>query len=213
MITIVLDAGHGRKFPGRIDGACGNGLIEDDVVLTPDTATNLGLVNRLRHLFVLEGCKVVLTRTGPNALATIKKTDLARRVEIAKAADADLFISVHCNSVGNPVACGFEAVVEYGDIVSRQLSSEIYESIRKDFTSDDIPLRDIKWDTQSAKGGVYVLTHLSKAMPAVLLECLFLSNPKDAARLQNNIYRDRLCKAIVRGVVTSRRWKLKELAH
>lgn len=79
--VVVLDAGHGGDDPGNR----GNGYYEKDIALN----IVLGIGEQLEKL---PGVKVIYTR----------KTDvfvtLAGRAEIANKADADLFISVHCNA-------------------------------------------------------------------------------------------------------------------
>ena len=79
--TIVLDPGHGGKDPGAI-GA--NGTMEKDV--------NLQMAKQLKALLEATGrYKVVLTRTDDRLLP------LRQRIEIARAAKADLFISLHAD--------------------------------------------------------------------------------------------------------------------
>jgi len=79
--TIVLDPGHGGKDPGAI-GA--NGTMEKDV--------NLQMAKQLKALLEATGrYKVVLTRTDDRLLP------LRQRIDIARAAKADLFISMHAD--------------------------------------------------------------------------------------------------------------------
>ena len=79
--TIVLDPGHGGKDPGAV-GA--KGTMEKDV--------NLQMARQLKALLEANGrYKVVLTRTDDRLLP------LRQRIEIARAAKADLFISLHAD--------------------------------------------------------------------------------------------------------------------
>jgi N-acetylmuramoyl-L-alanine amidase len=79
--TIVLDAGHGGKDPGAVGP---NGTMEKDV--------NLQMAKQLKALLEATGhYKVVLTRTDDRLLP------LRQRIEIARAAKADLFISIHAD--------------------------------------------------------------------------------------------------------------------
>ena len=79
--TIVLDPGHGGKDPGAI-GA--HGTMEKDV--------NLQMAKQLKALLEATGrYKVVLTRTDDRLLP------LRQRIDIARAAKADLFISIHAD--------------------------------------------------------------------------------------------------------------------
>lgn len=92
--VVVLDAGHGGKDPGAISNGYKEKVIALDVVL------QLG-----KALEKTEGIKVIYTRK------TDKFIELWRRADIANKADADLFISVHCNSVANSKPYGTETWV------------------------------------------------------------------------------------------------------
>ncbi|WP_231459494.1 MULTISPECIES: N-acetylmuramoyl-L-alanine amidase [unclassified Pedobacter] len=95
--TIVIDAGHGGKKPG----ASGSISKEKDIALK--IALKLGA--KLKEY--LPGIKVIYTRTKD------VDVDLYRRAEIANEANADLFISIHCNSMpaGNKHIKGVETLV------------------------------------------------------------------------------------------------------
>ncbi|NRB58978.1 MAG: N-acetylmuramoyl-L-alanine amidase [Winogradskyella sp.] len=92
--VVVLDAGHGGKDPGALSNGYKEKVIALDVVL------QLG-----KALEKTEGIKVIYTRK------TDKFIELWRRADIANKADADLFISVHCNSVANSKPFGTETWV------------------------------------------------------------------------------------------------------
>ncbi|NRB82160.1 MAG: N-acetylmuramoyl-L-alanine amidase [Winogradskyella sp.] len=91
---VVLDAGHG----GKDSGAAKNGYMEKEIAL--DVVLELG-----KMLEKVNGVKIIYTR----------KTDvfieLWKRADIANKADADLFVSIHCNSVNNPSPYGTETWV------------------------------------------------------------------------------------------------------
>lgn len=80
--VVVIDAGHGGKDVGAED----NGVLEKDI--------NLQIAKRLEeNLKKKKGYKVIMTRTGDKAVT------LKERAEKANKAKADLFISIHCNSL------------------------------------------------------------------------------------------------------------------
>lgn len=95
--TIVIDAGHG----GRKPGASGSFSTEKNISLK--VALKLGA--KLKE--ELPDIKIIYTRTKD------VDVDLYRRAEIANEADADLFISIHCNSMppGNKGIKGVETLV------------------------------------------------------------------------------------------------------
>ncbi|MCC1485347.1 N-acetylmuramoyl-L-alanine amidase family protein [Winogradskyella immobilis] len=91
---VVLDAGHGDGDPGNL----GNGYKEKDIALKVVLA--LG-----RELEKDNKIKVMYTRKTDVFL------ELHERADIANKADADLFVSIHCNSVSNSKPYGTETFV------------------------------------------------------------------------------------------------------
>lgn len=92
--VIVLDAGHGGDDPGNL----GSGLQEKVIAL--DVTKRVGeLLSKHREV------KVIYTRTDDTFVK------LRERARIANDAKADLFVSIHCNSVGTPHAHGTETFV------------------------------------------------------------------------------------------------------
>ncbi len=95
-LVVVLDAGHG----GEKDGAVGpGGLREKDLTLR--------IVRRTAALLERRGARVVLTRT------TDVGVPLARRAAIANAEQADLFVSVHLNSMPGPARLHASGIETY----------------------------------------------------------------------------------------------------
>ena len=93
---IVIDAGHGGKDPGRPNP---NGILEKNIVL--NIALNLG------KDLESDGNEVIYTRDKDVFLT------LRQRAKIANEADADLFISIHCNAFHDKRVYGSETYV-YG---------------------------------------------------------------------------------------------------
>lgn len=92
--TVVIDAGHGGRDPGGVS----NGYKEKDVAL--NVTLLLGkLLSKNNEL------KIAYTRTKDVFI------DLWKRGKIANKAKADLFISIHCNTVDNSTAYGTETFV------------------------------------------------------------------------------------------------------
>ena len=89
-VVIALDAGHGGKDPGARGRG---GTLEKDVVLS--------ITRRLARLINDErGMRAVLVRRGDNYL------ELRRRTQIAREANADLFVSIHADAYHNPAVSG-----------------------------------------------------------------------------------------------------------
>ena len=83
-LVVVLDPGHGGPFPH--DGAHGaRGLVEKNIALS--------VTLKLKELLEAQGARVVLTREDDSDVA------LSQRAQIANDSSADLFLSIHCNSM------------------------------------------------------------------------------------------------------------------
>lgn len=93
--TVVIDAGHGGKDPGAV----GRRVKEKDIVLDVALRTGEYIKQNLRDV------KVIYTRSKDEFI------ELHRRAAIANENDADVFISIHCNSVGNSSVYGAETFV------------------------------------------------------------------------------------------------------
>lgn len=83
--TVVIDAGHGKDIPGA------KGKYAREEVITLKVALALGKAIEE----TLKDVKVIYTRT------TEQSVPLYKRIDIANKAKADLFISIHCNSIAN----------------------------------------------------------------------------------------------------------------
>lgn len=122
--VVVIDAGHGGKFPGAHYG----GVYEKD--LTLKVALKLGKLIEEG----MPGVKVVYTRTTDKALGADLATDLQARADIANNAGGDLFISIHANAAPRATAVrGVETLI-MGETPKEQRYNEnaLYESNRED---------------------------------------------------------------------------------
>jgi len=172
---VVLDPGHGGRDPGAVAGP----LREADLAL--DLA--LGAARELER----QGVSVYLTRRED------RDVYLPERVALANQAGADLFVSVHCNAASNPEARGFESYVHpAAPARTRELARKIHERLAAFLNSFDVPDRGLK------EADLYVLR--KTRCPAVLLECLFLTNAEDATLLGDPAWRGRLAVEIARAV-------------
>jgi len=155
-MRIIIDPGHGGKDPGAV----GNGLREADV--------NIKLAQYLEA--ELKGKhQVVLTRRG-NLFVS-----LPERTAFSNAVNADLFISLHCNSAANSQANGIETLCYSEKSRGFNYAHKVQQALVKGTGLTD---RGVK-----IRSDLYVLRHT--VAPAILIELGFISNPKDAAWLKN----------------------------
>ncbi|MCQ2354985.1 MAG: N-acetylmuramoyl-L-alanine amidase [Clostridia bacterium] len=179
-IKIYIDQGHNPVNPNA--GAEGNGLREQDIVYR----IGRELADDLRA----EGFDVRLSRpTAATQLGTSNTTSLQARVNEANRWGADYFISLHTNASSSPSATGTEALVYSSPSRAASLARSILSSI-----SAQTGLRNRGVNIRS---GLYVLR--KTAMPAVLLELGFITNPNDAALM--NEQPDLFAAAITDGII------------
>ena len=122
--VVVIDAGHGGKFPGAHYG----GVYEKD--LTLKVALKLGKLIEEG----MPGVKVVYTRTTDKALGADLASDLQARADIANNAGGDLFLSIHANAAPRATSVkGVETLI-MGETPKEQRYNEnaLYESNRED---------------------------------------------------------------------------------
>ena len=167
-IKIYIDQGHNPKNPNA--GAEGNGLREQDI--TYRVGEELAALLRQNPAF-----EVRLSRPTPDTeLGTSNTTSLQRRVQDANAWGADYFISIHTNASSIPSASGVEAFVYESGTPAFRLGEDMMASLSAATGLQD---RGTK-----VRPGLYVLRRT--AMPAVLTEIGFITNPSDAALMNSN---------------------------
>ncbi|MGB9804102.1 N-acetylmuramoyl-L-alanine amidase, partial [Desulfofundulus sp.] len=170
-MVIVLDLGHGGQDPGAV----GFGLQEKDVVL----ALGKYVLSFLEDYEV----KVVPTRTSDINVS------LDERANLANQQNADFFCSLHVNSGGGS---GFESYIHPDASQQTQsLAAALHREIAKFYLERGFPDRGLK------KANFAVLRKTK--MPAVLLENLFIDNPRDAAFLADSSFLRDLALAITGG--------------
>ena len=158
MKTIVLSAGHGGSDPGAV----GNGVRESEAVLQ----VCLYCRDHLNRHY--DGHKLVLPRT------TDKFVSLPARRDIARDAGADLYVSIHMNSFNNPTANGFETFTHSGPLYEATLN---YQKIIHDTVYGYMQTLGVR--DRGRKREDHYVTRVMPC-PTVLIEYLFVSNPREA---------------------------------
>ncbi len=170
MKIVCIDAGHGGKDPGAVSG----GVQEKDIALT--VALKVGAL--------LKDCEVIYTRTEDVYVG------LSERALIANQAKADLFVSIHCNSVDDESAHGMEVYhYTHASAASKHAARAIYDKL--------LPVSSLRGRGVKAKD-LAVLRETT--MPAVLIELGFVSNPGDRAKLTDSAWQDDAAKVIADGI-------------
>src|SRR5256884_3923447 len=168
--TVVIDAGHGGHDRGGIPG---QRIAEKDM--------NLDVAQRLRNVLAANGYRVVMTRDSDVFVP------LPTRVAIANSYRNAIFVCIHFNATQRAGAGGIETY--FYSRGSLPLASAIHNYVVGGAPSSNRGVR---------RRGYYVLRKTS--IPAVLVECGFLTNPTEAAYAQTASYRQKLAEEIAAGV-------------
>ncbi len=179
-MTPVIDPGHGGFDGGAVaaDGTVESGL-------------NLAIARRLELTLLLFGVEPVLLRQGDEALGTgesirsAKLADLRERAARTNAVPDGFLLSIHQNSYSSPRSHG--AQVFWSGEESRALAEEL-----QTFFQEIDPT-----DTRQAKPvpeHLYLFRQIRR--PGLLVECGFLTNPEELARLKDERYQKRIACGI-----------------
>lgn len=168
--TIVLDAGHGGHDRG---GVPGQRISEKDKTL--DVAL------RLRRILQAEGYRVIMTRESDVFIPLGTRTAIANRYRGAS------FVSIHFNCAPRVGANGIETYYYRSD--SASLAAAIHRNVVAISPSENRGIR---------RRGFFVLRRT--AIPSVLVECGFLTNPTEGRLALSADYRQKLAEQIARGI-------------
>ncbi len=135
--------------------------------------------------------EVELTRSDENALGENKDEDMAARQDMIYNSDADIMISIHCNSNEDSSVNGPINYFMPGSTQGEILAKNIQEQMNEDLDPED--------PKEAQSTNFFVLR--SGNMPSVLVETGFLSNEEEAEKLSDESYQEDIVKAISFGVV------------
>jgi len=183
---IIIDPGHGGEDGGAVS-----------ISNLPESGYNLGIATRLQSLMQLLGYDTKMIRTEDISVYTEGKTlaqkkisDLKERVRIVTETKGAILLSIHQNHFPDPIYQGaqvFYANTTDSENLAKQIQSLLVASINPGSN------RQIK---QSS--GVYLMEHIK--CPGVLIECGFLSNPQEEAKLRDPVYQKKLSVVIAAAV-------------
>lgn len=178
--VIVIDAGHGGWDPGKVQGQ------------TEEKHINLAIALKLQTFLEQGGATVIVTRIDDTELSKRKREDMHARQLIANTSHADIFVSIHQNAFAQGGVHG--AQVFYFDTSgnSERLAVTIQNRIRE--FADPANRFDPK-----PNDNYYVLKQT--AMPAVLVECGFLTNYAERQKLLCEEYQEKIAWSIYLGIV------------
>lgn len=178
----IIDAGH-----GGVDGGATSctGVLESTI--------NLEIALRLNDLMHLLGMETLMIRTADvsvythgDSIAAKKVSDLRERTRIVNQTDNAVLISIHQNHFSDSKYSGAQ-VFYSNNAISKNLGKQLQSAL--------IKYLNPRSNRQSKKAeGVYLLQNIH--CPGVLIECGFLSNSSEEAKLRNSEYQKSLCCVI-----------------
>lgn len=183
VIQLVIDPGHG----GEDSGANVGDVMEKDL--------NLSVSECLADICTIFGYSVKMTRTDDRLLydhyddlsdyTGKKKTyDLKNRLRIAEESGAEMFVGIHMNKFPQSQYRGLQ-VYYSANVGESENAARLVQSYAKRYIAPNNN-REIKAGGDS----IYILKRIG--IPAILVECGFLSNPEECTSLQSPEYRARL---------------------
>lgn len=184
--VVVIDAGHGGKDPGKVGI---NNSLEKNI--------NLSIAVRLKNLLELNNVIVVMTREEDKDLASEqasnrKNEDLRARAKLVSDTAPVLMISIHQNSYPEPDVDGAQVFYYSGSAAGKVLGTMIQESLKHE-------IQDGNHRMAKANKDYYLLKKAE--CPSVIVECGFLSNPKEADLLATKEYQETIAFAIHLGIM------------
>ncbi|MBQ3416669.1 MAG: N-acetylmuramoyl-L-alanine amidase [Ruminococcus sp.] len=187
--TIIIDAGHG----GEDGGAEVNGVLEKDI--------NLNISLMLRDMLIANGYDVKTVRDsdisvysdGADTLSEKKTSDLHNRVNLFNSDGNNIVVSIHQNKFENSKYSGTQ--VFYSD--NHKNSVVLAESIRTAVVMLLQP--DNTRELKPASKDIFILDQAN--VPAVIVECGFLSNDEERQKLTDEAYQKKMAYSIMLGIM------------
>ena len=187
---IVIDAGHGIPDGGAVGES---GITENEL--------NLKVAKYLEDILTKKGFTVIMTRRDENGIYSAdsktvrnkKREDMKKRVDISNTSNASLLLSIHMNYFGMKSCRGPQVFYCKGSNNGEEIAKNIRESLIKNI--GEHCEREIK----PVSEGIYLLNHTK--IPAVLIECGFLSNSEEEKMLLSDKYQKKIAESIADGIV------------
>ena len=183
--VIVIDPGHGGEDPGMLGVG---GLKEKGI--------NLAVAWKLKEILQEQGFSVVMTREEDTCLCgedarNKKAQDMQKRIAIIEEASPLLTVSIHQNSYQDPEVFGPQVFYYTDSAEGEALAGFLQEELNQGLS--------IKRPRKEKGNKMYYLLKKSKGVLAIV-ECGFLTNPEEAALLQEEKYQKKVAEAIARGI-------------
>lgn len=167
-----------------------DGTVEKDI--------NLSICLELEKKLTKGGYEVIMTRTDDSStesedrVGSRKKSDLKNRLQLMTDYPDAVFVSIHLNKFTTSAASGSQVFYSGESERSKQLADLIQAKIKKDLQPEN------KRVNKKATSSTYLLYNAT--IPAVLVECGFLSNANDLQKLKDTEYQKEMASCIFSGI-------------
>lgn len=184
-INLVIDAGHGGADAGTIgtDGA-------------KEKVINLAIAKKLYDFAMVSGVQSYLIRDGDYLFYRdnddTTRSDLYNRLDYINSISDSVLISIHQNHFEDESEWGMQIWYSPNDSTSSVLADKILEITKQNLQPDNTRLNKPSDDSY------YIL--YNAAVPSVMVECGFMSNPQENGRLQDEEYQKSLAYSIMLGL-------------
>ncbi len=189
MPLVIIDAGHGGMDGGAVSGD----VVEKDI--------NLSVALKLRDLTRASGFQVIMIREedisvhneDATSIRKKKETDLKNRLKIMNSHPNAIYLSIHQNAFTQSQYHGTQVLYAPDVEKSQVLGDAIQKSVKMLLQHENE--REIRKCTED----VYII--FNAQIPAVLIECGFLTNPEERSKLVDEEYQSQMAFAILNGVL------------
>lgn len=173
LYSVTIDPGHGGSDVGALS-------INKDY----EKNFNLPLALTVRDILESRGIDVYMTRD------TDKYVGLEERAIFANNLKTDIFVSIHNNSFTNEEVNGIETFYFKTSTKGKELAEKVQNTL----------INNTKANNRGAKVGDYLVLRQTN-MPAILIECGFLTNKTELSKLKTKTYQDTLSYSIAYGIL------------
>ncbi len=198
--TIFVAAGHQRRGISARERYA-PGLSATKAKLTsgtsgvrthiPEYKTNLAIAKAVQKELTKRGYKVIMLRTNNNCPLSNRQ-----RTEKANKSGADLHICIHCDSAGSasgahtciPASAKYQGKKVYGQTI--KVADRVLSAVSK---------ATGKKSHGKIRSNYYTTINWAK-IPTFILECGYLSNPKEDRQLNSSAYQKKIARGIANGL-------------
>ncbi len=183
--AVVLDAGHGGKDSGTV---AADGTLEKDI--------NLKIVLNLYDFLMFSGIDCYTIRNDDTECyppgSNTNRSDLYNRLDYVNSIDNSMLVSIHQNHFVDTSEWGLQVWYTANEKSSESLADGILD-ISKQFLQPDN-----KRLSKESDNSYYIL--YKAKVPSVMVECGFMSNVEENAKLKSDEYQKQLSYVILMGI-------------